>query len=141
MHIAHKIEIKPTKRQEVLLRQSCGTARFTYNWALAEWKKQYEAWLKPSGMALKKQFNALKKEQFPWTGDVCRDAANTGFENIDKAFKSFFKKTTKFPVFKKKGKKDSFLLANDKFYVENGRVHLPVNRGSSVSFTFPNLCI
>lgn len=71
MHIGHKIEIKPTKIQERLLRQSCGTARFTYNWALAEWQKQYEAGLKPSGMALKKQFNAIKKDQFPWICPCC----------------------------------------------------------------------
>lgn len=76
-------------------------------------------------MALKKQFNAIKKEQFPWTGDVCRDAANTGFENIDKAFKNFFRKTAKFPRFKKKGRRDSFQVANDKFYVEGAKLHLP----------------
>lgn len=125
MHIAHKIEIKPTKIQESLLRQSCGTARFTYNWALAEWKRQYEAGLKPSSMSLKKQFNAIKKEQFHWTGDVCRDASNTGFQNIDKAFKNFFRKTSKFPQFKKKGQRDSFQVDNDRFYVENKRIHLP----------------
>ena len=79
MFIVHKIEFKPNKTQEKLLRQSCGTARFTYNWALAEWQKQYEVGIKPSAMALKKQFNAIKKDQFPWTSDVCRDASNTGF--------------------------------------------------------------
>lgn len=125
MMLVHKIEIKPTKKQESLLRQSCGTARFTYNWSLNEWQKQYEAGLKPSAMSLKKQFNALKKEQFPWTSDVCRDASNTGFENIDKAFKNFFKKTAKYPRFKKKGKRDSFHVANDKFYVEGKKLHLP----------------
>lgn len=103
MNIAHKIEIKPTTKQESLLRQSCGTARFTYNWAPNEWKRQYEVGSKPSAMSLKKQFNAIKKEQFSWTSDVCRNASNTGFENIDKAFKNFFKNTAKFPKFKKKG--------------------------------------
>ena len=125
MLIVHKIEIKPNKAQERLLRQSCGTARFAYNWALAEWKKQYVVGLKPSAMALKKQFNAIKRDQFPWTGDVCKDAANTGFENIDKAFKNFFRKTAKYPRFKKKGKRDSFYISNDKFYVEGKKIHIP----------------
>ncbi len=125
MVISHKIEIKPNKTQERLLKQSCGTARFVYNWALDEWQKQYGVGLRPSAMALKKQFNAIKKDQFPWASDVCRDASNTGFENLDKAFKNFFRKTAKYPRFKKKGKRDSFQVANDKFYVKGLRVHLP----------------
>jgi putative transposase len=32
---------------------------------LAEWKRQVEAGEKPSALALKKQFNALRETQFP----------------------------------------------------------------------------
>jgi hypothetical protein len=31
------------------------------------WKRQYEADEKPTALKLKKQFNAIRREQFPWT--------------------------------------------------------------------------
>jgi putative transposase len=43
MMLAHQIEFSPyTHEQEIVLRKSCGVARFTYNWALAEWTRQYK---------------------------------------------------------------------------------------------------
>jgi putative transposase len=41
-------------------------------------------------MGLKKQFNAIKGEQFPFVGEVLRDAANDGFTKLGKAFSTFF---------------------------------------------------
>jgi transposase len=41
--LTHKIRLDPTCKQENYFRQACGVARFTWNWALAQWKKQYEA--------------------------------------------------------------------------------------------------
>ena len=55
--LAHKIRLTPTPEQVVYFRNACGTARFTYNWALAEWQRQYQAGETPSMFALKKQFN------------------------------------------------------------------------------------
>ena len=40
---SHRIALVPTAAQEVLLRQAVGVSRFAYNWALAEWKRQYQA--------------------------------------------------------------------------------------------------
>ncbi|CDH43473.1 helix-turn-helix domain-containing protein [Candidatus Contendibacter odensensis] len=37
-----------------------GASRFAYNWALAEWQRQFEAGEKPNEAALRRQFNALK---------------------------------------------------------------------------------
>ena len=39
MHRAHKIKLQPTKAQEQYFARACGTARFAFNWALAEWQK------------------------------------------------------------------------------------------------------
>jgi putative transposase len=65
---AHKIRLNPTPEQAVYLRKACGTARFVYNWGLAEWKRHKAEYLgqKHGVMAIKKDFNALKAEQFPW---------------------------------------------------------------------------
>ncbi len=39
MLIAHKIALDPTNKQQTYFARSAGTARFAYNWALAEWKR------------------------------------------------------------------------------------------------------
>jgi len=71
--IAHKIALDPNDRQETCFRRACGTARFAYNWALAEWQKQYKAGGKPSEAALRKLLNSLKGEQFPWMLEVTKN--------------------------------------------------------------------
>jgi len=53
--------------QATYFAKAAGTARFVWNWALAEWNRHYEAGEKPSALGLKKQFNEIRREQFPWT--------------------------------------------------------------------------
>ena len=125
MNRTHKIALDPTVCQEAYFRRCCGVARFTFNWALDEWKRQYAAGGKPSGAALKKQFNALRHVDFPWTGEVLRDATAQPFVNVQRAFQNFFEKRSKYPKFKKKGVHDSFYIANDKFAVDGNRIQIP----------------
>jgi putative transposase len=42
MILAHKIRLDPNNKQKTYFAKAAGTARFAYNWALNEWKKQYE---------------------------------------------------------------------------------------------------
>ena len=64
MLMAHKITLDPNKVQATHLAKAAGTARFAYNWARAEWKRQYEVCKldaklpKPSQAALRRQLNA-----------------------------------------------------------------------------------
>ena len=69
---AHKIRLHPTPEQANYFARAAGTARFVFNWALAEWQRQYEAGGKPNAKALKKNFNAIRREQFPWTYEVTK---------------------------------------------------------------------
>jgi putative transposase len=132
MLIAHQIELDVTLTQDAYFRRACGTARFVWNWALAEWNRQYEAGLRPNALALKKQFNALKYSEHPWMKDIHRDAHSQPFANLSKAWGKFFDdikngKDAHRPVFKKKGKaRDSFYVANDKMDVGERHVRLPV---------------
>jgi transposase len=48
IELSHKIELVPTRQQEAYFRRACGTARFTWNWALAEWNRQFAAGEKPT---------------------------------------------------------------------------------------------
>ena len=122
MHLAHKIRMYPNKIQTTQLKKACGTARYTYNWALAKWQELYKQGIKTNGFELKKIWNKEKPE---WIYESPKDANQQPFSNLNKAFQSFFKKKSKFPKFKKKGNNDSFYVSNDKFKIEGNKIRLP----------------
>jgi len=127
MQIAHKIEIYPNNIQKTYLNKCFGVSRFAYNWALAKWQEKYKNKEKTSGMSLKKEFNVLKKEQYPWTKEVTKWACQQPFLDLQNAFNKFFKKQGGYPKFKKKGKpNDSFYISNESFKVENFSLKLPL---------------
>ena len=131
MMLAHKIALDPHDVQETYCRKAAGIARFAYNWALAEWQRQYEAWKadptgsKPSDPALRKQLNAIKGDQFPWMLEVTKNAPQMAIMHLGQAFKNFFAGTAEYPTFKKKGRHDSFTLTNDQFVMKDRKVHIP----------------
>jgi putative transposase len=123
--LTHKICLAPTKKQEQYFRKACGTARFTWNWALNEWQNQLESGLKPTALKLKKQFNSIKPIDFPWTYEVTKYASQQPFIFLQTAFKRFFEGTSRYPKFKKKGHRDSFYVGNDQLKVNGNRLKLP----------------
>jgi putative transposase len=125
MIFAHKIALDLTDVQETYCRQAAGTARFTYNWALAHWQMQYRNGEQPTAAKLKIQWNAIKYERYPWLEDIHRDAHAQPFVNLNTAFQKFFRHEAKYPTFKKKGQHDSFYIANDKVQVSGKRVRIP----------------
>ncbi len=137
---AHKIRLHPTAEQQVYFAKAAGTARFVWNWALAEWNRQCEAGEHPTALSLKKQFNAIRREQFPWTWEVTKNASDQPFLDLGKAFTSFFEGKARRPRFKsKKRSKASFYLANDQFELGDHRVWIPklgwVNMAENLRFT------
>jgi putative transposase len=150
VQLTHKIELRQTPGQADYFARACGTARKVWNWALDEWNKQYGAGQKPSAMSLKKQFNAIKYELFPWLKDMHRDSHSQPFEYLGRAWSRFFAdikagariaptdkmlcrslrkqgvKLAYTPNFKKKGRcSDSFYVANDKFKLNGKTIRLP----------------
>ncbi|MCL5972325.1 MAG: transposase [Firmicutes bacterium] len=124
--LAHKIRLDPTSDQIQYFKQASGTARLVWNWALDEWNRQYAAGQKPQGPALKKQFNAVKYQQFPWLHAIHRDAHAQPFADLAGAWHRFFTGHNDRPVFKKKGKTpDSFYIANDKLQLRPDAVRIP----------------
>src|SRR6266436_446602 len=136
---AHKIRLHPTPEQAVYCAKAAGTARFVWNWALAEWNRQSEAGEKPSAFKLKKQFNAIRREQYPWTWEVTKNASDQPFLDLGKAFSAFFEGKARRPRFKsKKRSKPSFYLANDQFELGDHRIWVPklgwVNMAENLRF-------
>ncbi|MDH9219122.1 RNA-guided endonuclease TnpB family protein [Moraxella lacunata] len=130
----HIIRLDPTNKQATHFGKTCGVARLAYNWALAEWQKQYQAdknyrdecqakgitidenrLNKPSQGKLRKQLNAIKREQFPFMLEVTKCSPQLAIMQLGDAFKRFFKGESKYPQFRKKGVNDRFSLSNDQF--------------------------
>jgi putative transposase len=142
---AHKIRLNPTPEQANYFARAAGTARFTFNWAVAQWQQEYEAGGKPSALTLRTKFNAIKKQQFPWVYEVTKCAVEGAFMDVAAAFKNFFEgikagRKTGYPKFKsKKRSRPSFYLANDKFTVGDHWIEVPklgrVNMAEKLRFS------
>ena len=101
MLTAHLIALDPNNTQLTYFFKACGVSRFAYNWALAEWQKQYEehkkdpTQKKPSEGALRRLLNSIKREQFPWMLEVTKNAPQMAIIQLGKAFKNFFQDVPK----------------------------------------------
>lgn len=125
---SHKIALDPTDKQRTAFAKAAGCARFAWNWALAEWERQYAIGEKPSEYALSRQLNAMKRVQYPWMMKVSSRSVGNAIINLGVAFKNFFEKRSRYPQFKKKGIHDSFRAANSgngSFIMDNNRIRLP----------------
>ena len=130
----HIIRLDPNNQQATYFKKACGVARLAYNWALAQWQKQYEAdknyrdkclklgiaideskLYKPSQGKLRKQLNSIKRKQFPFMLEVTKCSPQLAIMQLGDAFKRFFKGESSYPQFRKKGVNDRFSLSNDQF--------------------------
>ncbi len=147
--LAHQIRLTPNRVQEEYFRKACGTSRFVWNWGLAEWKRRYETGEKVDGLKLKKDFNAQKAIDFPWTYDVTNRPHSGSFEGIrccgatskdyppqkyasqqpflhlQAAFRRFFDKKARYPRFKRKGVHDRFYIGGDHIQVSGKSIRIP----------------
>lgn len=135
----HKIRLDPNGAQIVYLTRACGVARFAWNWALTEWKRQYDAHKadpslpKPTEGALRRQLNTVKREQFPWMLEVTKCAPQEAIINLGTAYKNWFESLSgnrkgqkvRAPQFKKKGRRDSFKVSSGEFRVDGCRLRIP----------------
>jgi putative transposase len=114
MFLAHRIRLDPNNVQATYLARAAGTARFAYNWALAEWARQYESHKAtptlptPNEGALRRQLNAIKRAQFPWMLEVTKVAPQMAIMQLGCAFQNFFEGRARYPSFRRKGRDDRF---------------------------------
>ncbi|MCL0050814.1 transposase, partial [Dehalococcoidia bacterium] len=95
---------------------------------------------------LKAEFNALKRDQFPWTMNVTKNAVEDGFRRLGNALDNYFKSKERvggrvgFPKFKsKKRSKQSFTLDYERFKVDGHwlfiqKLNNPVNMAECLRF-------
>jgi putative transposase len=133
MLLGFKTELKVNKQQRLLLAQHAGVARHAWNQGLAlcqqviiHHKLNPQDKIKfPTAIDLHKWLVASVKSQCQWYYEVSKCAPQYALRYLSEAFKSFFKKNTGFPKFKKKGKHDSFTL-DGAIHIEQKKVKVPV---------------
>jgi putative transposase len=97
--------LDPSPAQERLLASYVGAARFAFNWALGTVKTNLEvrAGEREAGVAedhltpavswskfsLRKQFNAVKGDVAPWSGEVAKHCFDTGIANAAAALRNW----------------------------------------------------
>jgi len=133
MILGHRIQLDPTQEQIVQFQKACGVSRHAFNWGLNRWNEMYIAWKgdhtlpKPSSALIKKEFNSIKSELFPWTYESPKDANQQPFADLGTAWTNFFKYKKQRPTFKSKHRsKDKFYVSNDKLWIDEYIVKLPV---------------
>src|SRR5262245_4239276 len=117
----HRIRLHPTAAQQQYFMKAAGTARYAYNWGVAQWRAAQGE--KPSAMELKKRFNAGKPA---WAYEVTKCAPEGAFFDLRDALKNFYEGRANAPQFKsRKRGYFSFYLANDKFNVSGHWLKVP----------------
>jgi len=131
--LGHTIALDPTPEQASHFRRACGTARYAYNWGLAEWQRLYKSGNKPSMLKVKAAWNAHRKAELPWSYDVTKCASGQAVMDLGTAFANFFRDCKKprkqrhfhYPRFKKKALNESFALWIDQFDLDWNRLRIP----------------
>jgi putative transposase len=111
MFRAYKYRLYPTDEQKTAIHQHLGCARWIYNYALDKKTKAYTVdQVSLSRFDIQADLPKLKQQpQTAWLREVNSQTLQASLENMDKAFRAFFKQTGGFPKFKsKKDNRQSF---------------------------------
>ena len=142
MIITHRIALDPNDRQEALLRQHAGYARFAWNWGIEESRRALAAREKSptSHYRLRPAFNALKRQLAPWSSALSQNAAKYALIDLHLTWDRFWRhreavvkagrkpgRHCRAPRFKSRKRGMTFRADNGPGTVqtEGRRIHLP----------------
>ena len=134
MIVSYKTEINPTQEQIQKINQTIGTCRYIYNFYLATQKERHEHGEKlQSSIDFSKWLNndyLPEHEDMSWIKEVSSKSVKQSITNAYSAYQRFFKKQSKFPKFKKKGKSDVKMYfvktdAKSIIWCERHRIKIP----------------
>jgi putative transposase len=124
---AYKYRFYPTSEQAEQLAQTFGCVRYVYNRALAE---RSRAWTQEQRRVnyydTNKMLTGWKQDpETLWLAEPSKDPLQAALRNLQGAFDKFWRKQTRYPQFKKRGKsKDSATYFSNCFTYRNGQIKL-----------------
>lgn len=108
MYQAFKYRIYPTQSQKELIEKHFWCVRFVYNWSLQNRISYYQDTKKTeTKFSIVKKLPKLKESNL-WLKEVNAQSLQSSVENMDTAFKNFFRSKMWFPKFRSKNGKQSF---------------------------------
>src|SRR6266513_1699739 len=110
---AFQFQLMPNGEQQRQMRRFAGCARYVYNKALALKKERYEKKEQLTRFQLDKLLVSWKQET-PWLREAPAHALQQAILDLDRAYTKFFERRAKFPMFHKKGVRDSFRESDQK---------------------------
>ena len=134
MLLGFKTKLKLNNKQRTALAKHAGVARHAWNWGLSATKfildhnkDNPDSKIKfPSAIDLHKLLVKLVKPENPWYYEVSKCAPQYALRNLRMAWDRCFKKTSKAPRFKRKGKHDSFALDGAIKIKGDKRIQVPI---------------
>src|SRR5271166_2612865 len=123
MLLAQRIVLYPTPEQVDYLDRACGSRRHAYNQLLAHFGQSGVKWSKKAAI---EHFMRIIRPTFPWYSEVSSRATRNAIDDLDNAFKHFFRRCKLgqkpgFPRFHKKGINDSFAMREKPKFDIDGR--------------------
>lgn len=117
-----KIRLYPTREQEKLMWKHVGASRYIWNYMLAHQQELYSSGDKRlSGFDMINLLKPLKTEsEHTWLAEVSNSALCHVCCDLDKAYKSFFKKTSGFPKFKSRKRSKPNFPIRETLYFKDG---------------------
>ncbi len=123
----YRFRMRPTKSQEAALYRMAGARRFVYNWALERRKGHYAS--HGEGISVKRlssELTALKGEPDTlWLKEVDSQMLQQALRDVDRAFKAFFEKRSRFPRFRSKKAGHFTFRIPQRVGIEDGKVYVP----------------
>ena len=132
MILGQRIRLDPNNAQATFFDRCAGAARFTFNWALDRWQKQYEAGENPNWRKLQVHLNAIKADEFPWMRELPWAIPVVSLMDLGAAFTNFFRRVKQgnprpgYPQFKsKKRDKPAFAIEGRALQFDGRKVKIP----------------
>ena len=112
MKRSQQIELSPNNKQASLMAQHAGYARVAYNFALSSFKQGLDKGEWRSYIGIKREFNAVKREQFDWCSNLSQNASKNAIHNLGDAVARWKKGQNRFPTYKNRSGKCSYQADN-----------------------------
>ena len=133
MLLGFKTKLKLNNQQRTQMVKHAGVARHAWNWGLGLTKQildhnqnNPEDKIKfPSAIDLHKWLVALVKPECPWYYESSKCAPQFALRQLRDAWGRAFKKTSKPPRFKRKGRNDSFTLDGTIKVIDHYKIQVP----------------
>ncbi len=133
----YKTQLDPSVKQQILLCQCAGTARFAYNYGLARKQEVYkESGKSISGIDLQRELTARKHSDLPWLRRMSKWIVQNALRDLDDAYTNFFRRVRErkagkkhhklgFPKFKSKSQGRGSFRLDKPIHVFEDRIQLP----------------